>query len=746
MSDSLRILHYNLQLRSWGMEAGADESIPPSTTAEERAGLAVTNILSSRHDYDVLCLNEVFDEDARPILLAGLLPTFPFAIAKADFGALHVAWPGKPIVPVNPAALALTVTGVLPIAGWIGLGKPKAEDSGVMVFSRWPFATRPLTDTMVGLLDPLAHSELTPIGLPEVGFSVYEESDGNDAWAAKGVVYARVERSPSRVYNIFASHTQADEEFAGQYRTPRVAQMAQVWGFITQCLEGGPSPGEEVFFLGDLNVIGDQANGSGLPVFEEWSEWANTPGAPFTDQLIDLWGCRGGGELRDPGFTAPSTFEPFDQRLDYAFASATGALALQHIYVDYELATVPPGVPGVSFLSDHRPLGVDLNIARSFCTPTTALVASADPSFQHSSWLPPGGVAWYRFDVDGTYDMRVTDPGRARFKVYLDTDLSRPRQQYRREEHPDLGPRFVIPSAPFLVKVSGVDRSSEVEYEFGAVRHEGRAPWDAIDLIPEITRREAFPAWQWFNTDLSATPWDDTDTKWFRLDPPMSHMVDGVELSVDVVLTGHADGGAVLRICQQRTSGSIDFVTEDGPSTTGLRADWIGRPGELFYVCVQRLQVGGPPLAFEVIAHSNVSMILGGTPGEPRLVCIEETSGWGSDDISVRISADGDPITVIPNHEIGDMDGGDARDLEQWIPQPIVYTDGVEFTVVEEDDLDPDDIGTVIIPPMDQIGAAQSIRLDRILPDGSARITGRAAVDDGVYEVRLTIARWNEQA
>ena len=39
MSDLLRILTFNTQLRSWGMEAGADEAIPPSTTAEERAEL-----------------------------------------------------------------------------------------------------------------------------------------------------------------------------------------------------------------------------------------------------------------------------------------------------------------------------------------------------------------------------------------------------------------------------------------------------------------------------------------------------------------------------------------------------------------------------------------------------------------------------------------------------------------------------------------------------------------------------------
>ena len=60
-----------------------------------------------------------------------------------------------------------------------------------------------------------------------------------------------------------------------------------------------------------------------------------------------------------------------------------------------------------------------------------------------------------------------------RYEVYLDTDSAGPRQQYREEEHPDYGKRFVIPSAPFLVKVFCTDRNREIELQLHAHRHTG---------------------------------------------------------------------------------------------------------------------------------------------------------------------------------------------------------------------------------------------------------------------------------
>src|SRR5437763_13292058 len=77
MGNCIRFLTYNTQLRSWGMEVLAQQNLFPVTSAEERAATIAERILSSREDYDVICLNEVFDEDARAVLGSKLIDKYP---------------------------------------------------------------------------------------------------------------------------------------------------------------------------------------------------------------------------------------------------------------------------------------------------------------------------------------------------------------------------------------------------------------------------------------------------------------------------------------------------------------------------------------------------------------------------------------------------------------------------------------------------------------------------------------------
>src|SRR5262245_53508972 len=147
MSASLRILTYNTQLRSWGMEALAQETLFPTTSAESRAATIAKRILESPEDYDVVCLNEVVDDDARDVLRDALAAKYPNRVEKADVDnlALQIG-----TVAATPVGIALT----LPIQGWLAaMGvaiagfelflSTKFEDSGLMIFSRLPFANDP---------------------------------------------------------------------------------------------------------------------------------------------------------------------------------------------------------------------------------------------------------------------------------------------------------------------------------------------------------------------------------------------------------------------------------------------------------------------------------------------------------------------------------------------------------------------------------------------------------------------------
>ena len=50
----LRVLTYNVQFRSWGMELGAQGSLTPYTSVEERAKQICERILTRPEPWDVL--------------------------------------------------------------------------------------------------------------------------------------------------------------------------------------------------------------------------------------------------------------------------------------------------------------------------------------------------------------------------------------------------------------------------------------------------------------------------------------------------------------------------------------------------------------------------------------------------------------------------------------------------------------------------------------------------------------------
>lgn len=135
-------------------------------------------------DYDALILSEVFYNDARDsILLPGLQATYPYRTAVVD----------------DPQA---------------------PEDGGVMIVSRWPIVAT------------------TSI--------VYDSCDGDDCLAAKGAMYARIDKN-GVPYHIVGTHTQA-------WQTGilyRQAQLRQLRGFLDAL---NIPANEAVLVGGDLNV------------------------------------------------------------------------------------------------------------------------------------------------------------------------------------------------------------------------------------------------------------------------------------------------------------------------------------------------------------------------------------------------------------------------------------------------------------------------------------------------------------
>jgi hypothetical protein len=66
------------------MELGAQGSLTPYTSVEERAKQICERILTRPEPWDVLCFYEVFDEDGRDVLERKLRTTYPHYVRKAD--------------------------------------------------------------------------------------------------------------------------------------------------------------------------------------------------------------------------------------------------------------------------------------------------------------------------------------------------------------------------------------------------------------------------------------------------------------------------------------------------------------------------------------------------------------------------------------------------------------------------------------------------------------------------------------
>ncbi len=148
-------------------------------------GTRAAHIHQHIQNYDVLIFNEAFDNSARSTLISNVSVEYPY------------------------------YTDVVDQSG-------STEDGGVIIFSRWP----------------IEYSEDI----------VYTDCDADDCLAAKGAMYARINKLGTK-YHIFGTHTQAWADATNV--ATRQAQMTQLKNF----LDSKSIPSSEAVILGgDFNV------------------------------------------------------------------------------------------------------------------------------------------------------------------------------------------------------------------------------------------------------------------------------------------------------------------------------------------------------------------------------------------------------------------------------------------------------------------------------------------------------------
>ncbi|MGO1002206.1 endonuclease/exonuclease/phosphatase family protein [Lysobacter sp. CA196] len=762
MVDSVRLLSFNTQLRSWGMEAGDAGDLFIEETAEKRARIIAKRILASPYDYDIVGLMEVFDEDAREILKNQLSAKYPWAVHKCDLNFLGLQ--------LAQTATLLTTSVVLAAYGLAGLVNTKFEDSGLMLFSRYPFAR-------------------DSSGNPIVVFWPYTLSSGDDSLAAKGALLARVLLDVT--YNpcdVVLSHAQADYTSDEQHREDRLGQFTEVANLIGS-VSGTPIPdNHQVFFMGDLNVPGAYQPGNpgraGV-TGDEWTSYFNNPASYFTNTLFDLWvheqspGLAYAQHGPLPGEIEMPYGNAWDQglttipgkRLDYILGRTPGGrgrrLVAQHLQIAHELMQSNPVVDGErsSFTSDHYPLRAHFSLESAYCRVPSAIVAPGNfIDWHNAGLLTPGAMRWHRFDKAGAYAFRIqrtggaTDPA---FEIYLATNLSQPYSAYRFQAEQTTasnhyGTKFVLPTAPFFVRVFIPDRTARAEYTLHAHRFTGANRMEAISLPSRCKMSHATANNGPLNVDDPNTPWNEHDCVWFCVDTDRADA--GGEQTVAFRLSHDEDAPIyTLLLLLQKEDGSLTHIDTAPAQRRETTISWATSRRERFYVLVRREDPRFPPGSsqnysaheFTVEWSSNLSYIYGlqgGRPGRQlSLYCSDETDGFlgseaGADDIRLRMTTDGSVIKSVARGDIGPFNQGGTKDLEPWVGV-VRYLDSYKLDLIEVDAVGDDD-ATVTIPTFAACEGSPSFHMEYREQDGTLHGYFLVDFDDGKYRFYCSVTHF----
>lgn len=682
--NGLRLGTYNTQMRSTIAEAINDKTPFPQNDAPERAERLALAILKSEFDYDIIALNEVFDEEARANLVQALKGKYPHFIQKLD----------ESLVSISP-----------------GKFKFNLEDSGLMLFSKFPFENVP---TQPGM---------------KFAFTLFKESTEADNLAAKGAAYVRIRHpfSDRKAYNIVFTHMQADQDT--KHPNIRKSQLSQIENLLKTAMTPQQLQMEDIFVMGDLNIIGNS---------EEWTRHFDNSSSFFTSVLHDSWikDQSPANVLKpDPGLTTTT------DRLDYFLRSHNPLrrLQLQHMTLAYNL--VPPGV---ARSSDHFGLNVDLNHkidsseAISHCNPLVARVADLSPTdstFAHTGSLEPqGAMKWYRFNESGTYTFNLNGASDkdVQFLVYSSFDLTTPISPYKKETGVDGGSKFVLPEAPFFVRVFHPDRKKVItSYTFRARKHRGIRQDDAIVLIPHQPQKFTMP---------KGNPLNKEDIMWFKLHTERadSGLPQNLQFFVDEFKLNKNNNPVFGFKLLQKTDKDLKDIGGAIPKPDKVQINLQEvEASEKFLVVTRQNAPNFDVTDFRVGWETNLTIfhgLHGGLPAETPLLleCIDETNPEiGSDSIEVQVEVDGQPFLTISNDKIGNFNDGDFAFLEFFfLPKGMIfYVDKVTFKVIEGDTISSDDQGTIVIP-----------NLERDIDEGKNSF--EVSFEGGTYRILCNRSRW----
>ncbi len=714
---------------------------------DDRAKSIANAILNLQPKPDVIALQEVFDDDAKDEFEDALKGTYPYYVYGLDAGDLD------------------------PL------------DSGLMLFSRFPFAPLPNDQYKYGLWS-------------NVAFIEFDDHSGFDAWANKGVGFVRIQVATqpySKYINVAFAHTQASYGADGQLDAKervrnRKAQLNDIRKIIQGSLNSTQLENEPVFVMGDLNINGNRysmenywdskpkttwdnyktTDDDGLCYNYEWDYHFSRylSNSFFSTDLSDSWMYDTAST--DPGQTTSGDFPLYldddptqGERLDYilhnnnnVIASAQDMLAyggidptgkpmycIQHIRRVWE-----PALGNIQQYSDHLPLMADINLYGPYCNPLIAYATIPNPdAIIQGKITYKGSMQWYYVgDKGGSYSIMTS--GDVRFDVYEAKDLSRPIRVTG--EITEWGMQYSIPEAPFYIRVLAQSPYWTGDYTIKIHLHLGKSKDDAILLDPLTTYLPNSYGYGYLYQMPTISQINPENTVWFKILPEhgetgglpsMKAMLDFLDMTPgfyndEFTLDLMTDDDDVVTASKQVTpfpySELPPYIPQYDMWREQLQEEELSK--EKYYLRVHSVFPETQGYKFIIHWQTNLTYFV------PKwLKCYEQDDDTGDDDVYCWITVDS---TSVQNQTyLGEFDDGGEDPGEYGTKKAVVgimgyrYVDDIDITLREHDgypsatewnNLGVETIGTL---PMDQKEASTEKKWIKGDPD-----------DDPDYDYRLT--------
>jgi hypothetical protein len=701
--ESVRVATFNAYLLSPIFKCGnpqfADCLLQIGGQTKKQAGRLADAILKDPGRFDIIAINEAWDEDAKALLIDRLRIRYPNYVGKLDADLIKFRG--------GSLKAALLDLGADVVTGVYGspINKINGEDSGLMLFASSAFSFLPLPNPAFkwGFKD----GETLKATSENVGFRLFDTCGGLDCLSAKGVAIVRLAHASGRNYTIVFSHMQADyfdktppqvNAGARQIQFDRAQELIET---TLSTLTPAQRKRERVLMMGDLNV----------PLFHPPSaEWAGRfarAGSYWTDKLYDAWART--NSPADPGITNYIDAERYDYILaapaPYTVGSGPDApVCVQHM-------TIPTDFQDLE--SDHNMVVADLNLGYFFCHPQIAYpvtlekatVPDGDPPLEQqyiniidgidkTQIRYAGAMQWFhvvRRDA-GTYSI---GPNRQDLDmdIYLPGNLTTPISRYYEhtraivvDENRMFVQTFALPRE-FYIRIAARDPNFTGTYSLLVRRNSCDSKEEACLLQPGEPPQSAT-----FNAAGSLL--GTQKEAWYAFDV-VGQTDSGADQTVKLTASGVPDRDTYKVELEGFSDphGGPPPLVKNGTTYTAEGPMGAGATG---YLVIR--QTAQSPFDITVAAAMETTVR---NLELKALICEDETNPeFGSDDIYTQLTLDG----VTTRYPLGgelEYDCDDSAAQKNWpgdfgYPSSVTFAGQARMKVVEADSSkdDPSLVGT----------------------------------------------------